>query len=64
MHQSQTARDRRNRYLYQLAQLRQLAEITQIEPALLAAYLHRMKVTNYAKGVLSASPFKTGDPIR
>jgi hypothetical protein len=59
MHQH--IRERRNRYFYQLAQLRQLAEVTQIEPAVLAAHLQRMRAANEIKEVLSAPPFQSGD---
>jgi hypothetical protein len=43
MFPSQGIRDARNRYLYKLKQLHQLADILQIDPTLLAAYLHRLK---------------------
>lgn len=62
MHQH--PRDRRNRYLYQLSQLRQIAEITHTELPLLAALVHQMKAANQRQEVSQAQPSQTGDSIR
>jgi hypothetical protein len=61
MHQSGNTRDRRNRYFYQLDQLRQLADVTQTDPILLAAQLHRLRTNNKLKEGSQAHPLTSGD---
>jgi hypothetical protein len=56
MHQSGSCRDRMTRYRWQLARLREIADVTQMDVAVLTALLHRMRVVNQAKEVLQAQP--------